>query len=525
MKLENKKTVAILLMLICILQIAMALFWTKQKNYLFMDEMFSYASANNAEKVGTVFPENEWLDEEWFFRYMSVQKEHRFDYKIPYYNQDKDVHPPLFYMFLHTACSVFPGQISYFAGVFWNIVFYVGCTILLYFLGKTAFTSRSCGLLVAFLYAISFGGMNAVVFIRMYMLMTFIVLAHMLICVKYFQEENISLQGYILLGFSLIAGVLTQYYFLFVAFFSSTWICIKYIISKEYKKLRKYVATVFASGLVTIALYPTIFKHLLSTGRSEEALGNFTSTERYLSNLKSMWKLIDSQLFTNMSLLIFAGCVAIIILLFVRNQRKKIIPNDTIKIIVFVSIGYFLLVTKVAPYQIDRYVMPIYPLVYMVIVGGVYGLLKEIIKRKYAYILSILGFAGLSIIHMIHSGIPYTYARDQIVLDRLSVAEKHQDLHAIYIGPKDDMASYYDVLQVLIKYQGYYNVNDLNSVSEIKEDMEILKQNEDVVVYIEHQDNVENVYEFVRSIFDISRFGEDNLIDQDEKWNVFLVER
>ena len=66
-------------------------------------------------------------------------EEECFHYAIPYQNQVRDVHPPLFYMFLHTACSIIPGEFSYFAGAAFNVVFFVGTTIVLYFLGKELF--------------------------------------------------------------------------------------------------------------------------------------------------------------------------------------------------------------------------------------------------------------------------------------------------------------------------------------------------------------------------------------------------
>ena len=55
---------------------------------------------------------------------------------------------------------------------------------------------------------------------------------------------------------------------------------------------------------------------------------------------------------------------------------KKMLP------ILFVCIGYFLLVTKVAPYQVDRYVMPIYPLVYMMVIGLTCMIAEKVLPKK-----------------------------------------------------------------------------------------------------------------------------------------------
>ena len=74
----------IALTIVCVIQIAVSLFWASKKNYLFFDEVFSYAAANNVESVGAEFGANIWMDESWFNNYTGVNSEHRFDYLIPY---------------------------------------------------------------------------------------------------------------------------------------------------------------------------------------------------------------------------------------------------------------------------------------------------------------------------------------------------------------------------------------------------------------------------------------------------------
>ena len=118
-----------ILILVCALQLFLSLFWAGKKSYLFMDELFSYAAANRAEGTAAELPANEWLDENWLLDYVSADPDHTFEYSIPYRNQATDVHPPLFYLFLHTACSFVPGDFSYWAGTGCNIIFFIGSTL------------------------------------------------------------------------------------------------------------------------------------------------------------------------------------------------------------------------------------------------------------------------------------------------------------------------------------------------------------------------------------------------------------
>ena len=164
---RKNKSIIYIMVIICIIQIAASLFVGSKKNYLFFDEVFSYKAANSTNEQDTEFLENTWMDESWFSNFMSADTEHRFEYSIPYQNQVSDVHPPLFYLFLHTTCSMIPEGFSYWSGLSINILFFVGCTITLYFLGQQFFGNKICGLLAAFLYAISYGGLNTMVYIRM----------------------------------------------------------------------------------------------------------------------------------------------------------------------------------------------------------------------------------------------------------------------------------------------------------------------------------------------------------------------
>ncbi|MBR5566471.1 MAG: glycosyltransferase family 39 protein, partial [Roseburia sp.] len=211
--LDKKKRTILILVLICSVQLIVSLLYAEQKSFLYPDELFSYVSANRVDGVSTDFPANEWVDENWYLDYLTVQSEHRFEYSIPWNNQATDVHPPLYYLFVHTTCSLIPEQFSFVAGIGFNIFFFLGSTIGLYFVGKELFKDSNFGLLLAFIFAFSYAGLNTMVFIRMYMLMTFILIWHVYVYLKYFEQDVESMKGYAGLAITLILGVLTQYYF------------------------------------------------------------------------------------------------------------------------------------------------------------------------------------------------------------------------------------------------------------------------------------------------------------------------
>lgn len=522
---KEKKRVICILIIICLIQLVLSLFWASKKSYLFLDELFSYATSNRLEGTAAELPANEWLDEGWFLDYVSVDPEHTFDYAIPYKNQDTDVHPPLFYLFLHTACSLIPGKFSYWAGTGCNILFFLGCTLVLYGLGKSLFQDRVLGLLSAFLFAISYGGLNTMVFIRMYMLLTLLVLLHTYVYMKYLEQEKVPVKGYVFLSLTLIAGVLTQYYFVIIAFFYGAWYTIKFLCQKQYHKLGKYLVSILISAGCSIGIYPMMLQHVFHTGRGVEARENFSSSQGYLEKLKTMWKLMDSQLFFNLFLVIFV-ILLILTVLYLRDQKdvnRELCGK--LSAILFACAGYFLIVTKIAPYQIDRYLMPIYPLVYMVVVGAVYKLAAKMIPVKATAVLCILGFGGLSMIHMGYSAIPHTYSQDVIITPRLAVAEEYCEDYAIYIGKREeDIPKYYNMIQVMSKYRGYYYIDSLENVEQVKHDFEVLKNEDQVVLYIDDNMKMIEVKLFLEEIFKGSVLDEESLLHEDENWTVYMLD-
>lgn len=521
----SKKKISCLLIVICAIQLSLSLFWASKKSYLFMDEVFSYATSNRAEGTEAELPANEWLDESWFVDYVSADPEHTFEYSIPYNNQETDVHPPLFYLFLHTACSFIPGEFSYWAGMGCNIVFFIGSSIVLYFLGKELFGNKSCGLLPAFLFGISYGGLNTMAFIRMYMLLALIVLLHTYVCIRYMEREETPLKGYVFLGLTLIAGVLTQYYFVIIAFFFGVWYVVKFLMEKQYKKLGSYILTIFVSAGCSLLIYPTMVKHVFGTGRGMEARENFALSEGYLEKLITMWRLMDSQLFFNLFALVL---LLFFILLFLHLKHQDKINKKTVAkagVILFACAGYFMVVTKVAPYQIDRYLMPIYPLVYLLVIGSIYQLFAKLLPAKTAVVLCTLIFGGLSVTHMIYSAIPHTYSQDIVITPRLTTAEENQECYAIYIGSrKEDIPKYYDILQVLSRYRGYYYIDELDNADKVREDMQLLKEEKKIILYVDANVDAEEASHYLKEILPGTLWEEEHLLSRDESWDVYCWE-
>lgn len=102
--------------------------WIKRIKYYFIDhvdEKDEYISKKiEEEKI-------DWKTRDEAENYVKA-KENRFNYLSVYYNQVQDVHPPLFYVLVHTVSSIFNNTFSKYMIFFINIPFFIGTCILIW---------------------------------------------------------------------------------------------------------------------------------------------------------------------------------------------------------------------------------------------------------------------------------------------------------------------------------------------------------------------------------------------------------
>lgn len=155
------------------LTVCLMLMWSLRKEGWFLDEVYSYGLSNSTEgpfltdlhadwENGTVFDRDELM------QYVMVAENERFDYATVYYNQTQDVHPPLYYFFLHTVCSLFPGSFTKWTGIGLNFVF-LGCTLTaMYALALELLHDSKKALFACALYVFNRQAVTHFMLIRMY---------------------------------------------------------------------------------------------------------------------------------------------------------------------------------------------------------------------------------------------------------------------------------------------------------------------------------------------------------------------
>ncbi|MCD8083811.1 MAG: hypothetical protein LUE86_09965, partial [Clostridiales bacterium] len=205
-----------------------------------VDEMFTFSLSNhhyNGKGLGPVIHENiVYTGKQLWQEYVTASNKHLFDYSNVLANQAADVHPPLYYILIHTVCSFFPESLGMWMGLSVNILLAVIVFWQMVWLFYHSIDRWKLSVLFSALFLFTMGFVNSVVFFRMYVLLTVWTNAITILFCKYRLEEA-DWKYYAKLIFIMIGGMMTQYYFLIFSFFACVIYAIGVILRKNWRKL------------------------------------------------------------------------------------------------------------------------------------------------------------------------------------------------------------------------------------------------------------------------------------------------
>lgn len=236
------------------------------------DENWSYGYANSYFSPQVFSDDNDeltnfntWTSSQVMRDYLEVNIGEEFAYDSVYFNQKKDLSPPLYSMLLHTVCSFFSETFSWYYAFAINMVVFIFTQLVLYFLCIGITKSRFVGLAACLYYGFTIGALNCFIYLRMYALLTLLALLstyfHSRMYRKNFHGIGWVLALVIATG---IVGGLTHYYFFIYSFFMTACFCIYLFIRKRYKIMLIYAGSILLSVVSVFALYPYAISRLLS---------------------------------------------------------------------------------------------------------------------------------------------------------------------------------------------------------------------------------------------------------------------
>lgn len=435
-----------------------------------VDELLSYGLSNYmrggvslpVEDGITYYPANTpWIT------YMTVDSDARFRYDIVWRNQSDDVHPPMYYAILHTICSFFPGIFSIWFAALINIVFALGVLFfvrrLVFLLTKDEWVQK----LSSIAFVCSAGILSSVTFMRMYIMAMFWVIALTYVMVKQIGEKSNFKFHIVVLGLA-VCGALTHYYcIVYTVFLSVAYGC--YLLYKKlWKEIGLFCLTQGLSAVVAIGVFPSMLSHIFSSGRGEQSFDNMIeeSMSDGLSRISQFWRIIDTDLLGG--LLIYVVCV--FALLFVmngcQNLFKSLSAENAITVMRYIcvicpNVLYFLLISRIAVYIADRYIFPIYGVVFAVTIGGICVWCGRFMRDQYRYMFALL--LVIAIVSGWKKGEwTYLYRTSEPLLQ---AAAGYSDMDCVYVYDSDwkinpsykEVSNYHSVT--------FYHPSDLQQLS------------------------------------------------------------
>lgn len=314
-----------------------------------------------------VYEEPVWIDAQTFEDYITVGEQDGFSYLSVYFNVKDDNHPPLHFMTLHTISSLFPGEIAPIMGCIINLFCVLGVMVLLMRLGAQVMKlwdmekwGRFAGLLAAALYGLSVGAVSTTLLIRMYAMVTFFCVATLALHLRKLYSDKLGGSDFTGKNKLLIAvtvlGFWTQYFFLFYCLILAAVTAVLLWREKRTRELVCYIRTMVTAAVLGVAIFPFAISDVFSSGRGVEALENLSAgLSGYGSRIWAFACILAAELGVSVLILAVIGLIGIVVLI----QKKHL---GLLGLLWIPVAGYFLMAARMSPYLVNRYVMPLFPL-------------------------------------------------------------------------------------------------------------------------------------------------------------------
>lgn len=510
-----------------------ALYWCAKKEGYYIDELWSYGLSNSYYSPFLYQKENymnEWHQSTFYKDYLVVKQDHAFSYASVYNNQENDVHPPCYYMLLHTVCSLFPGRFSKWFGLTVNLLFFCGSILLLYKIsGMILGEMNTVRLIPPLLYGLSMGAVSTLIYIRMYMLLTFWSLLFVFLVFLLIKSE-IGKKRLILLteiALTIMAGFLTQYYFIIFAFFFSAGYVIWNLFNCQWHKAVEYSVAACSSILCGILIFPPSLRHIFLGQQGKKAFTNaFNNIHLFLNRWKHYQDTVLGKFFGNGHIQQISLLLGFLILVFAviysakkKNQKLYLcntVPKAEFLMLFLTVLGYFAMVIQISPEITDRYQFIIYPSCILLGVSAVTYLFRLLGKERLVWITT-----ACCLLFMFHAymtqPVPYIYEGYQEVIDKLGT--EYKNVPGIYVTTGDHLLI--NNCLFLSQQENTYALT-LEQLNEIPEICEAAAHTEHLVLYV---DIYYNERQTAEQVAELLKYQSYSLLYDNTFTQIFLLSR
>ncbi len=377
-----------------------------------------------AKEIPTFRTKDDALD------YLAIQQEDIFNYFSVYYNQSRDVHPPLFYFLVHFTSTLFYNQFSKYIIFALNLVFFIGT---LFTIKKimNKLDRKELTIPTMILYGASMGAISTVMFQRMYMMLTFFCILYLYYIIK-FIKDDFKIKDKFFFILTIICGFLTQYYFCIYIVLIFSILAIYLLFKKQFKKCWNFFKPHILAAIIGIIFYPFSIGDIFFSYRGIGSTDNKTNT--FLENLQYYGEQII-KLFSLQNILIILILVLFIIIIYkiIKKQLPKIQSQDKLNLTVIILpiIIFIIIISKIAPFlgenYTSRYIMLLFP---VIAIASFYTISFIFKNKKTLFVVTLIISLCLSINGLINNTPVYLYKDYEQVM---KLAKENEDKYFVYI--------------------------------------------------------------------------------------------
>ena len=515
------------LVLVFIIVTSVCFLFSTRKEGMFIDEIYTYGLSNNVggpflrdmkggNIVDTVFSRDELID------YVAVTGDEGFDFASVYYNQVNDVHPPLYYWLFNIASSLNHGTFSKWTGLALDYVIYMLSLIVLYNLVRKLRGSRENAAAAAVLYGLSLMGLSTMLMIRMYVLLTLLTLClvYLIACMM---EDLKPLQA-VLAGLCLLAGMMTQYYFVFYAFFLCGCYVFYCLFKRDWRALKWFVPCALIGTLSLLVFFPAALDHLFS--------GKLVSGDSAVENLKNLAQYpVRLKTFVfgthhGMKGPIYIGVAAVIaVLALCAKKRVCFRDGQLIKWLVIIVPAFvtFVLVAIISPVDELRYIYNIAPIFVLAVSLLLYIIEKSLDEKQLSYIKKNAVLACIALFALWQARCaPPEYLYPEYAEYNAALAE-HTDAPCVYLSENHFEPITQDLLQLLTFDEFYVTEDD-----HLDKALDYIGETQEAVVYIDISVFWSSGYDaetLIEKIAEISNFDTAEVLYQNGLSTTYVISR
>jgi len=289
-----------------------------------MDGVFSYMLANSPYDYLFMdgkyheFPNNNgWINAHILKEHYVTQDYDRFNYAAVYSHQRYDVHPPLYYVAVHTLSSLTPGTYSNLHTMLVNLLGLFLADIVLFKLFRRLYGGNGYGI-VPVIVLMSMETMRfLLIWARMYMLFFFFCIWYLLIHVGFIMQEQ-KKTDYVQMALCIFLGTLTHYYFYVFAAAVTLFTIADMIRTKSVREFLRYLYCGIMGLAASWIVYPWVFFHIFENPQNKHSHIESWSFERMIAGLAYLRDRLLGEGTWKWALLIGLWCVW----LFVWKKRK-----------------------------------------------------------------------------------------------------------------------------------------------------------------------------------------------------------